>query len=223
MINNSNKTFLFFAVILFASSLMGINGCSKTESLQLTCSVSKIKADAVVIHSTLSPAKQGVGIQLTVTTNGSVVQQFNRMHNGNTDFDVASLKPNTTYKVELKVINDPSIKSEICTTDNFNTLLSNVPLVSISSISNINSAGATVAAEVTYSDLSPVTNRGVLWSTTANPVNGSYHVISGSGLGSFTSVLSAGLQPATKYHIRAYAVNSAGWGYSADSTFTTLP
>ena len=42
----------------------------------------------------------------------------------------------------------------------------------------------------------------------------------GSGTGSFTSYIS-GLTPNTTYHLRAYATNSVGTAYSADSVFNT--
>ena len=42
----------------------------------------------------------------------------------------------------------------------------------------------------------------------------------GSGTGSFTSNLT-GLSPGTPYHVRAYATNSVGTGYSAQADFTT--
>ena len=221
MRNTFNKQFRFSIAFLFAISFMAFNGCSKTENLQLTCSVASVTADAAVIHSTLNPAKQGVGIQLTVTANDSIVQQFNRMHNGTTDFNIANLNAYTNYTVELKVINDPSLKVDPCTSS-FTTTLSNTPLVTTSSISNITSSGAVVTADVTYQGLLPVVLRGVCWSTSANPVYYNSHVSSGTGLGSFIGIVS-GLAPATKYHIRSYAASNAGYGYSADSTFTTLP
>ena len=215
------KPFQLLCVCLLALSCIVTWSCKKTEDLQITCVVSLIKADAVVVHSTLSPEKQGIGVQITVLRNDSVVGRLNRTHNGNTDFNVPGLMPNTNYKVEMKIINDPTIKAEPCISS-FTTLFSNTPLVTTSSISNVSSAGAVVTGEVTYEGIGPVTRRGVVYSTSANPGVGYPSTIVGSGLGTFTSTLSS-LSHGTKYHVRAYAQNSAGWGYGADSTFTTLP
>ena len=67
-----------------------------------------------------------------------------------------------------------------------------------------------------------VTGRGVCWALTENPTILNSVTSNDAGLGSFTSNLT-GLQPGTTYHVRAYAVNSAGTGYGNDVSFTTLP
>lgn len=66
-----------------------------------------------------------------------------------------------------------------------------------------------------------VTARGVCWSTSSNPsVTLTTKTIDGAGSGSYTSSI-AGLMPGITYHVRAYAVNSAGTAYGADLTFQT--
>ena len=51
----------------------------------------------------------------------------------------------------------------------------------------------------------PVTSRGVCWSTTPNPTVSNGHTFDGDGTGGYTSGI-AGLAPGTTYYIRAYAV-----------------
>ena len=70
---------------------------------------------------------------------------------------------------------------------------------------------------------SPVTARGVCWSTSANPVTGANsYTNDGTGTGTFTSNMTA-LTANTTYHVRAYATNSVGTAYGADKHFTTDP
>jgi len=67
-----------------------------------------------------------------------------------------------------------------------------------------------------------ITARGICWSTSANPTTANSFVTSGTGTGSFTSLLSV-LTASTLYHARAFATNSVGTAYGNDIQFTTLP
>jgi hypothetical protein len=84
---------------------------------------------------------------------------------------------------------------------------------------------ATTAAgggNVTSDGGAMVTSRGICWGTDANPTTAGNYTTDGAGTGTFTSSLT-GLLPNTVYHVRAYAVNSAGTSYGQDVTFVTLP
>ena len=65
-----------------------------------------------------------------------------------------------------------------------------------------------------------ITSRGVCWSTSQNPTIVNSHTSDGVSTGSFTSSLT-GLQFATKYYARAYAINSVGTSYGNQIEFTT--
>ncbi len=65
-----------------------------------------------------------------------------------------------------------------------------------------------------------VTERGVCWGTSAAPTIAGSHLANGSGTGIFT-VTMTGLTEATIYHVRAYAVNSAGPAYGNEVTILT--
>lgn len=67
---------------------------------------------------------------------------------------------------------------------------------------------------------SPITEKGVCWSTSANPTVSNNKTTNGSGPGSFTSSLTE-LSEVTTYYIRAYATNSAGTGYGDELSFVT--
>jgi hypothetical protein len=65
---------------------------------------------------------------------------------------------------------------------------------------------------------SPITARGFCWGTRPNPTIDGSRTLEGSGTGAFTSTLS-GLQPNTRYYVRAYAINRAGTAYGAETAF----
>ena len=69
---------------------------------------------------------------------------------------------------------------------------------------------------------SPVTARGVVWSTLQNPtVALTTKTTDGTGIGSFTSTIS-GLLPKTTYYVRSYATNANGTVYGPQISFTTI-
>lgn len=98
------------------------------------------------------------------------------------------------------------------------------PSVTTGGVSGITTTGANVNSnEVTNENNSSVTARGVVWGTAANPTVPSANSTSnGSGLGTYNSVI-AGLVANTQYNVRAYATNSIGTSYGANTPFTTLP
>jgi pectinesterase len=62
--------------------------------------------------------------------------------------------------------------------------------------------------------------RGICWNTEGSPTTADSKTIDGTDIGSFVSGMT-GLTANTMYHVRAYAVNSAGTGYGNDITFTS--
>ena len=81
---------------------------------------------------------------------------------------------------------------------------------------------ARCGGEITSDGGAFVTERGVCWSTTANPTIDNNKTVDGSGTGMFQSNIT-GLTANTLYHVRAYATNSAGTAYGIDRTFRTDP
>lgn len=95
-----------------------------------------------------------------------------------------------------------------------------VLVVNTSSITSIGSTSATLGGNVLDSGTATVTERGVVYGTTINPTTSNTKVQIGSGLGAYSQTVT-GLTPSTLYHVRAYAINSVGTAYGADSSFTT--
>ena len=94
------------------------------------------------------------------------------------------------------------------------------PTVTTSTVSSITSTTATCGGNVTSDGGATVTARGVCWSMNNNPTVNDNHTSDGSGIGSFTSVLT-GLTSNTTYYVRAYATNSVGTAYGEEISFTT--
>ncbi len=97
----------------------------------------------------------------------------------------------------------------------------NFATVILGEVTNINGNSARCSAEVTNDGNAEVTEYGLCWSTSANPMVYHFHVKCGSGTGSYSAELTD-LDPGTTYHVRAYALNSVGTSYSeGERVFTT--
>jgi uncharacterized protein (TIGR02145 family) len=133
---------------------------------------------------------------------------------------ITGLSPNTTYYYRAYAINSSGIGYSDESTFTTKTAVA-LPLVSTVSASSITPTTASLEGNVTSDGGSPVTARGVVWSTNTNPtISLTSKTSNGSGTGSFSSSLS-GLTPSTTYYVRAYATNSAGTGYGNEVTFST--
>lgn len=95
-----------------------------------------------------------------------------------------------------------------------------LPTVTTNSVSAITSTSAQCGGKVTSNGGAPVTSKGVCWSTSLNPTITDSKTTDGIGTGSFSSTIT-GLSPNTTYYVRAYATNSKGTGYGANTSFKT--
>jgi uncharacterized protein (TIGR02145 family) len=100
------------------------------------------------------------------------------------------------------------------------TTLAALPTLSTSIISAIATTTATGGGAIISDGGSPVTARGVCWSTAQSPTISNSKTTDGTGSGSFTSLV-AGLTPATTYYVRAYATNTIGTAYGNQVSFST--
>lgn len=132
---------------------------------------------------------------------------------------LSGLTQNTAYNYRVKAVS--SNGTVYGDNQSFNTLSGVLPAVTTSTITGINSAGATGGGEVINPGSDAVSARGVCWSASANPTTAlSTKTVNGSGTGPFSSSI-GGLSPSTTYHVRAYATNSTGTAYGSDVTFIT--
>jgi hypothetical protein len=99
---------------------------------------------------------------------------------------------------------------------------SSVATVTTNSIINIAYTTASSGGNVTADGGATVTERGIVIGTSSDPTIASYiqKISSGTGTGSY-SIDITGLSVGTTYHVRAYAINSAGTSYGSDVSFST--
>jgi uncharacterized protein (TIGR02145 family) len=136
---------------------------------------------------------------------------------GNFTSKITGLTMTTTYYVRAYAItaNGTGYGSDVTF-----TTLGPPPVVTTSAITGITQTTATGGGNVTSDGGSPVTARGVCWSTTIDPTLANSYTTDGIGTGSFTSNIT-GLTAGTTYYVRAYATSANGTGYGADMIFTT--
>lgn len=97
-----------------------------------------------------------------------------------------------------------------------------LPTLATTTASGISAFGATLGGTITAQGSGPVTSRGIVWSTSPNPlISLSTKSSNGSGTGTFKADLSA-LAGNTTYYARAYATNKGGTAYGNQVTFITL-
>jgi hypothetical protein len=147
--------------------------------------------------------------------------------NGDGEFDVAlaSLSPGTTYYVQAYAVTGGAFSVfHFGLEQTFVTATAPVitrPTVTTTSPSSITRNSAATGGNVTSAGGGAVTERGVVYSTAPNPeIGAGTKLVSGSGTGLFPITLSD-LSPSTTYHVRAYAINSAGTAYGSSISFNT--
>ncbi len=98
-----------------------------------------------------------------------------------------------------------------------------LPIVITTDITPISSTTITTGGKITDEGNSPLTERGVCWST-SSPILSlvENHTADGNGSGYFKSVIS-GLTQMSTYYVRAYATNIAGTAYGNELIYTNLP
>ena len=132
--------------------------------------------------------------------------------------DLTGLKENTTYSYYYEFVNGfNSMQTEVKT---FRTGIA-LPVVVTVAVLEITDNSAQCGGEVVKDGGAVETERGVCWSLNENPSLNDNHVRVGSGIGSFSTIVS-GLKANTLYHVRAYATNEAGTVYGEDESFMTL-
>lgn len=144
---------------------------------------------------------------------------------GSFNCTITGLEPSTSYYARAYAINSEGVGygNQI----SFITLSDNggdpnaIPVVETSAVSGITQTYAIGGGVVTATGGGVVLERGVCWSTQANPVVSGSHAMAGTGAGTFSCGITD-LEPNTTYYVRAYAINSMGIGYGNEVNFTTL-
>lgn len=93
-------------------------------------------------------------------------------------------------------------------------------IVTTDSVTNITYNTAAVYSNITNDGGTPITARGICWSTITNPTTGDKKTVDGSGVGVYESNITE-LHDTTSYYVRSYSTNSVGTAYGTQTSFTT--
>ena len=136
---------------------------------------------------------------------------------GNFASSITGLTPGTTYYVRAYATNSEGTSYGNEVTFSSNPVL--LATLTTTIASSVTQTTAVSGGNITLDGGGAITERGVCWSTNANPTTAlTTKTSDGTGTGTFTSNI-AGLTTNTKYYLRAYANNSAGTAYGNQQDF----
>jgi hypothetical protein len=161
----------------------------------------------------------GTSLHPTTTTNDGKATATGTT--GSFTVDATGLSTSTVYYFRGYAKN--SYGTAYTTEGTFTTGLETVPSITNPTATQIKANKAVLGATVTSDGGSAIIQRGVVWSTSADPTTSSNDgmVTSPGTVGTFT-VNATGLTSGATYHYRGYAINAVGTSYTADATFTTV-
>ena len=195
----------------------------KTSPLVRTVEVRAINNSTLQVKSIVDDdggsdiTERGVCWNLTGNpnyTDSHVTHQENDI--GEYSCQINGLEHNTTYYVRAYAKNEKGFG--LGNVISFTT--GTVPTVETLEVTDITDTTAICSGTVVAEGTSPVTERGICWSTEPNSTIEGIHANGGAGIGSF-SVEIIDLTPNTTYYVRAYATNSIGTVYGREVNFTT--
>jgi uncharacterized protein (TIGR02145 family) len=149
----------------------------------------------------------GPSVSDSITDNGSGTAAFSVTLN--------NLSANTDYFVRAYAINasGTAYGNEVT----FKTA-AGLATVNTAAVSAIQPLSAESGGEVTNDGGAAITERGVVYATSANPTLDNFKIVAGSGTGSFTATLTP-LASEQTYYVRAFATNSHGTAYGNQVQF----
>lgn len=194
---------------------------TKPVSIVNNINLSQAKSGGIIATSS-DPSNQinQRGICWSTSPNPTIFQNSQTVSTSQSSYDVTfgNLTVGTTYYIRAFASNVSGIVgygNEIVYTP---TVI--LPIVSTLSVSNVTGGSAQVQSNIIYEGGSPITQRGVCWSTSPNPTIADNKTTLGSGQNNFSSFCS-GLIPNTTYYVRGYGTNSLGTSYGDELSFTT--
>ena len=139
---------------------------------------------------------------------------------GEFEVNIRELLPGTTYYVRAYAKSAQRIVYG--DEKSFTTVAVDLPVLTTELVTFITHNSALGRGTVVNEGSSPVTERGICWSTNHNPTTNDSNLANGQGMGVYT-VNMTNLAVNTTYYVRAYANNSQGTSYGNEVSFTTLP
>ncbi len=203
--------------VSFASTAISVPALTTSEISEVTITTAKSGGN---ISSDGGGAVTARGVYWSTSENPTTANSFtvNGAGTGLFESNMTELTPGTTYYVRAYAINvaGTGYGNQV----SFTTTAVVAPALTTTTVTGITNTTAQSGGNITIDGGSPVTARGVAWSTTENPIITGDTTVNGSGTGGFISQLTE-LTPGTTYYVRAYATNSAGTAYGTEISFTT--
>lgn len=222
------RNFYKIPILLGLGILLIFSGCNKddapeTKPLVSTSSVSDITQTSANLNGEVTNAGSSAvttrGFAYSIETAPDIADLTVAAGSGTGNFNavVSNLTANTTYFVRAYATNDvgTTYGNEVSFTTS-----PGAPMVTTMVATNVETFTAEVGGEVTNDGGHPVTDRGIVWSTEANPDMTDNVVAGGTGIGAFTITL-VDLEPETTYYTKAYATNSIATTFGQEESFTT--
>jgi hypothetical protein len=161
------------------------------------------------------------GIVYAKTANPTTNDNKIAMGSGEGSFsqNVTGLDESTTYYVRAFATNSAgtSYGNQI----SFTTPSCASPAnVSTNTPANVTCTSATMGGNVTNDGGATVTERGIVYAKTTDPLTSDTKIAMGSGTGTFSQVVT-GLTANSTYYVKAYAINNAGTSYGDQKSFKT--
>lgn len=205
-------------------------GCKKTDDGNGNSNVTVIPLTPTELKATVISSSQ-VDLSWTdKSTNEDGFKIQRKTGNGNfedvgtvgkdvVNYSDNGLTANTTYTYRVYAFN--SVGNSLGYTNEATVTTIVLPIITTTEIKNITATSASGGGNITSDAGSPVTARGICWSTSSGPtVALSTKTTDGTGIGSFTSNIT-GLTANTTYFVRAYATNTNGTAYGNEVSFST--
>ena len=99
--------------------------------------------------------------------------------------------------------------------------MTTIPTLTTGEISQITANSAAATVNISNDGGGTLLRKGLCWDIEPNPTISDSRTEEDTNDSNFSSTIT-NLMPNTLYYVRAYASNSAGVGYGAERTFTTL-
>jgi formylglycine-generating enzyme required for sulfatase activity len=160
---------------------------------------STVTARGVVWNTTGNPTVES---NQGKTSNGSGTGVFTSQ--------LSNLQEGATYYVRAYATNGKT--SAYGNVIEFTTIKRTLAAVTTTAITTFTATSAVMGGNITSGGNTPVTEHGIVFSTTSNPTTANTKVPMGSGTGSFSRTVN-GLALNTTYYVKAYAINAIGTAY----------
>lgn len=208
--------------VVFGDPLMSIVNSSIYEPSVSIKNYTNISNDSVtlnaVVNNTGGESNLSRGFVYGKTNDyGTFANNTGSFGTGDFSIDLSGLDCNTTYY--YKAYSTNSFRSGYSQEVSFTTSICAVPVVETNSASSVTVSGASLQGTIITVGQGSVTKRGFEVGTNTN-YGTSFYDDGSFGTGSY-SVDADNLECNTLYHYRAFALNTTGYGYGDDRTFTT--